>query len=167
MGGLWTGKKPPFVNVGVIRNTNFSKDFKLDLTNVAYLDVEQHQFKNRKLQHGDLILEKSGGSDKQPVGRVILYDNKEGDFSYSNFTAMLRIKDRSVIIPRFLFYVLLYAYLSGETQSMQKQTTGIHNLIMDKYLAIIVPVPPINEQVKIVQTIQIIEDSINKIISNL
>ena len=167
MGGLWTGKKPPYVNVGVIRNTNFSKDFKLDLTNVAYLDVERHQYEKRKLQYGDLILEKSGGSDKQPVGRVILYDNEEGDFSYSNFTSRLRIKDPSVIIPQFLFYALLYAYLNGETQSMQKQTTGIHNLIMDKYLSVSVPVPPINEQNRIVQKIQKIEGKIREISAEL
>jgi type I restriction enzyme S subunit len=24
--GLWKGEKPPFVNVGVIRNTNFTKE---------------------------------------------------------------------------------------------------------------------------------------------
>ena len=28
--GLWKGKKEPFVKVGVIRNANFTKDFKLD-----------------------------------------------------------------------------------------------------------------------------------------
>lgn len=32
--GLWKGKKEPLVNVGVIRNANFTKDFKLDYTNI-------------------------------------------------------------------------------------------------------------------------------------
>ena len=27
--GLWTGKKPPFITIAVIRNTNFTKDCKL------------------------------------------------------------------------------------------------------------------------------------------
>ena len=26
--GLWKGKKEPFIHVGVIRNANFTKDFK-------------------------------------------------------------------------------------------------------------------------------------------
>ena len=38
--GLWTGKKPPFETVFVIRNTNFTKDCKLNLENVAELSVE-------------------------------------------------------------------------------------------------------------------------------
>lgn len=42
--GLWKGKKEPLVNVGVIRNANFTKDFKLDYTNIEYIDVEQRAF---------------------------------------------------------------------------------------------------------------------------
>ena len=46
--GLWTGKKPPFINVAVVRNTNFTKDCKLDMTNIAYLDVDQKQYGKAK-----------------------------------------------------------------------------------------------------------------------
>ena len=74
--GLWKGKKEPLVNVGVIRNANFTKDFKLDYTNIEYIDVEQRAFVQRHLLNGDLIVEKSGGSDNNPVGRAILYEGK-------------------------------------------------------------------------------------------
>ncbi len=67
--GLWKGEKPPFVNVGVFRNTNFTKDGMLDDSDIAYLDVELKKFETRRLVYGDLILEKSGGGPKQPVGR--------------------------------------------------------------------------------------------------
>ena len=80
--GLWKGKKPPFVNVGVIRNANFTKDCKLDYSNIAYLEVEAKQYEKRKLQYGDIIVEKSGGSDNQPVGRTILFEKTEGDYSF-------------------------------------------------------------------------------------
>ena len=167
IGGLWTGKKPPFVRVGVIRNTNFRKDFKLDLTNVAYLDVESKQFAKRQLEYGDLILEKSGGSEKQPVGRTILFDRKESGYSYSNFTAVLRINDKNVITPHFLYYVLLDMYLKGATRHMQKQTTGIHNLIMDKYIALTIPIPPIAEQNRIVKTISDVYNILDEISAEL
>ena len=39
--GLWKGKKPPYVHVGVIRNTNFTKSGFLDDQDIAYLDVEE------------------------------------------------------------------------------------------------------------------------------
>jgi type I restriction enzyme S subunit len=89
--GLWKGEKPPFVNIGVIRNTNFTKDGTLDDSDIAYLDVEAKKLEKRRLQFGDIILEKSGGGPKQPVGRVALFDKTKGDFSFSNFTASLRV----------------------------------------------------------------------------
>lgn len=41
-----------------------------------YLDVEEKQYEKRKLQCGDIIVEKSGGSDNQPVGRTILFEKR-------------------------------------------------------------------------------------------
>ena len=147
--GLWKGKKPPFVNVGVIRNANFTKEFTLNLSNIVYLDVEERQYSTRKLQRGDLIVEKSGGSEKQPVGRTILFD-LEGEYSVSNFTSILRIKDRTLILPTFLYKYLLYIYKEGYTKDMQNATTGIHNILYDKFLSIPVPIISLSEQERIV-----------------
>lgn len=147
--GLWKGKKDPFVRVGVIRNANFTKDITLDFSKIEYLDVEEKQYKNRKLQKGDLIVEKSGGSEKQPVGRTVLF-NSEGEFSVSNFTSILRINNQNEITPEFLYKYLLYIYKEGKTKEMQKATTGIHNIIYDKFLAILIPILSLAEQQQIV-----------------
>ena len=151
--GLWKGKKPPFINVGVIRNANFTKDCKLDYTNIAYLEVESKQYEKRKLQYGDLIVEKSGGSDNQPVGRTILFERKDGEYSFSNFTAVLRIYDGYPVLPKYLNMFLQAMYQTGITKRMQTQTTGIHNLIFDQFLAIPILIPPIAEQTRIINKV--------------
>ena len=148
--GLWKGKKPPFVRVGVIRNANFTKEFTLRFDNVEFLDVEERQFTKRKLQKGDLIVEKSGGSTKQPVGRAVLFEKEDGDFSFSNFTSVLRIKDKKELLYQFLYKYLLFSYKRGDTLTMQKATTGIHNIEFDKFLGIDIPVPSMEEQERIV-----------------
>lgn len=148
--GLWKGKKPPFVKVAVIRNTNFSKDCKLRLQNIEYLDVEEKQYKTRKLFEGDIIIEKSGGSDKQPVGRPILFDIKHGEYSFSNFTSAIRVKEGLKIMPKFLQLCLYNHYLLGATFPLQSATTGIHNLDFKGYLELEVPVPSLLEQGRIV-----------------
>ena len=89
--------------VGVIRNANFTKDFKLDYSNIEYIDVEQRTFAKRHLENGDLIVEKSGGSDNNPVGRTILYEGKSGVFSFSNFTMVLRRLCQNVGTTSFIF----------------------------------------------------------------
>jgi len=148
--GLWTGKKPPFQNVGVIRNTNFTKDGKLDDSDIVYLDVEQSQFAKRKLQYGDIILEKSGGGPKQPVGRVIIFDKKKGDFSFSNFTSVIRIVNPKTVDFTYLHRFLFFSYVSGATETMQSHSTGIRNLKFEDYKAIEIPLPPLPEQQSIV-----------------
>jgi type I restriction enzyme S subunit len=148
--GLWTGKKPPFQKVGVIRNTNFTKDGKLDDTDIVYLDAEQSQFEKRKLQYGDIILEKSGGGPKQPVGRVIVFDKTDGDFSFSNFTSVIRIKNFNEVDFTYLHRFLFFAYVSGATETMQSHSTGIRNLKFDEYKNLEIPLPPLPEQQRIV-----------------
>jgi len=148
--GLWKGKKEPFIPVGVIRNTNFTKDGSLNDSDIAYLDVEAKQFSTRKLEFGDLILEKSGGGPKQPVGRVIPFEKKSGDFSFSNFTSIVRIKDKTILHYSYLHKFLHYLYVTGATETMQRQSTGIRNLQLKEYKLIDVPFPPLPEQKRIV-----------------
>jgi type I restriction enzyme S subunit len=113
--GLWTGKNPPFINVGVIRNTNFHKSGNLNFENIAELDVEVKQFKTRQLKFGDIILEKSGGGPKQPVGRVCIFEKEDGQYSLSNFTSAIRIKNKKELDNKYLHYFLLNLYATGKT----------------------------------------------------
>jgi type I restriction enzyme S subunit len=148
--GLWKGEKDPLKTVGVIRNTNFTKDGTLDDTDIAFIEVEVKKFDKRKLFAGDIILEKSGGGPKQAVGRVVLFDKPEGDYSFSNFTAAIRVKSPDELDAKYLHKFLHWTYLSGVTEGMQSNSTGIRNLDGDKYKAIQVSYPSIGNQRRIV-----------------
>ena len=165
--GLWKGKKEPFVNVGVICNANFTKDFKLDYSNIEYIDVEQRTFAKRHLENGDLIVEKSGGSDNNPVGRTILYEGKSGVFSFSNFTMVLRMRYNDTILSKYLYYCILAKYQTGAMRLMQTQTTGLHNLILDKFLLMSICLPPLYEQRRIIDQIETIFTTLNLIMESL
>ena len=165
--GLWKGKKEPFVKVGVIRNANFTKDFKLDYSKIEYIDVEERAFKKRHLLNGDLIVEKSGGSDNNPVGRAILYEGKDAIFSFSNFTMVLRIHYKDVLSYKYLYYYIMDKYQKGEMRLLQTQTTGLHNLILDKYLDIPLCLPPYQEQQRIINKIEETFGVLDLIMENL
>lgn len=164
--GLWKGKEPPFTEVGVVRNTNFTKDGKLDDSNIAYLDVETKQFDKRKLIYGDIILEKSGGGPKQPVGRVVIFDKNKGKFSFSNFTSAIRIKNSNELDFNFLHRFLFFSYISGITEKMQSHSTGIRNLDTKLYKNIEIPIPPLLEQQRIVKILDSAFESIAKARTN-
>ena len=69
--GLWTGEKGELQKVKVLRNTNFKlNNGKLSYDDVAEIEVETSQLESRTLTYGDIILEKSGGSDTQAIESV-------------------------------------------------------------------------------------------------
>lgn len=162
--GLWTGKKPPYINVGVIRNTNFHKSGNLDLTDIAQLDVEVKQFGTRQLKYGDIVLEKSGGGPNQPVGRVCVFEIKDGLYSLSNFTSAIRVKNPNELSYKYLHYFLKHLYITGETEKIQTHSTGIRNLQLNLYKEFNVPIPPLSIQQKIVEKLDAIFVEIDKVI---
>ena len=145
--GLWSGEKPPFKTVKVIRNTNFTMQGKLNLKDVAVLEVEENKFEKRKLKYGDIILEKSGGSETQAVGRVVLFDLNEEGYSFSNFTSRLRIVVEK-INPIYLHAFLNDIYQKGITFNYQHGMSGLKNLNLKQYLQIQIPLPPLDLQKK-------------------
>ncbi len=133
-------------SIPVIRATNFSKLGGLDLRpeKIVIRAIPERKFTKVLLEKGDLILEKSGGSPDQPVGRVRFFDS-EGQFTFSNFMNRLRPKRESD--SKFLFYALDEFYNSKRVLEFQQQTTGIINLQLSDYLGFgVIPVPPLAEQ---------------------
>lgn len=150
LNGLWKGKKPSYINVKVLRNTNFNNDGTLSFDDVAELPVEQKQFITRKLVAGDILLERSGGGPKQPVGRVVYFGLPDENYSFSNFTTCIRVKKNSPLDSKFLLYYLLCFYNQGKTGELQQRTTGIRNLNFTDYKKTKVPIPLGEEQKTIV-----------------
>lgn len=164
--GLWTGAKAPLTVAPVIRNTNFTLTGKLDLSDVARIEVEEQQLQTRRLQREDIVLEKSGGSDSQAVGRVVLFDLDDDYYSFSNFTARLRVNNEAML-PQYLYQILNYIYQKGWTFAYQSGASGLKNLSMDSYLSFRVPCPPLETQQIIINQIETIEkaekDALEKI----
>jgi type I restriction enzyme S subunit len=111
------------------------------IRSVSARDIEQ-----RSLCNGDLLIEKSGGGEKQPVGAVVLYTGSTLSVC-SNFVARMRLTQG--MNPSFWRYAHHATYsLKVNTKSI-KQTSGIQNLDQQQYLDERAPFPPGEEQVAI------------------
>jgi type I restriction enzyme S subunit len=130
---------------------------------VAYLQVEQKQLNKRQLKPGDIIVERSGGGPKQPVGRVVYFDRENGPFSFSNFTSAIRVRDTAAFDSKFVFYNLLELYQSGQTEDIQRRTTGIRNLDFTAYKErATIPQIPLAEQRKIAAALGVVQRAIEQ-----
>jgi len=114
--------------------------------------IPREQFKRIGLAPDDLLLEKSGGGDTQPVGFVARFVGSENPSICSNFVARLRVKPRHH--PRFVAEVFAAIYDSGLTIPFVKQTTGIQNLDVDAFLSQHWAVPGRGEQERLASCIQ-------------
>ena len=145
--GLWKGERGPLKSAKVLRSTNFAGDALLDFDGVAELEVEARLFADRQLQPGDIIVERSGGGPKQPVGRVSLFMPPDSHAYFSsNFTTALRVRDRTQFDPNYVALFLHALYIHGATETLQRATTGIRNLDWREYLRFEIPVRPLREQ---------------------
>lgn len=150
-------------SVAIIRTANFFNTGKINFEKIVRREVEQSKVAKKKLINGDVIIEKSGGSPTQPVGRVVLFENRDGDtYLCNNFTTILR-PNWNIIDPEYFFYALFDNYLKGKTQRYQNKTTGIINLKLDKYLDSEIPVPEgINDQKRIAHLLGKVEGMIDQ-----
>ncbi len=134
LSGEWGTDDETGEGIPVLRTTNFTNEGVVNYNDVVTRKITKKNINDKFLQKGDIIIEKSGGSDKFPVGRVIYFDGVENTYLFNNFTGLLRVKDREVWYPRYIFYSLYANYKRGGTRSFENKTTGLHNLKTDTYV---------------------------------
>lgn len=104
------------------------------------------------LKDGDILFEKSGGGEKTPVGRAVLYSG-EGGVTCANFIDVVRV-DEQKVLPAYLVFYLAALYDGRLNTKYIKQNTGIQNIKAASYFSEQIPLPPKNEQEEIVQYLQ-------------
>ena len=134
LSGEWGTDDETGEGIPVLRTTNFTNEGVVNYNDVVTRKITKKNINDKFLRKGDIIIEKSGGSDKFPVGRVIYFDGVENTYLFNNFTGLLRVKDREVWYPRYIFYSLYANYKPGGTRSFENKTTGLHNLKTDTYV---------------------------------
>ena len=153
--GEWGEEKRQdgYVLCKVLRNTNFDNRFNLNFDDVAERYIPKEKFKKIKLQTGDVLIEKSGGSPIQPVGRISLIEDSKDNYVFSNFLQCLRI-NKEKCLSKYLFAYLKAIYSLNYMEYLQNQTTGIKNLIMEEYLAMPIVLPSLKIQQEIADEVK-------------
>ena len=124
------------------------KDVSSDL--LTYRLYNSIQIQKYSLQKNDILIEKSGGGEKTPVGRAVLFD-KNYKALFANFMDRIRIDD-SIVLPLFAEYWLWNLYSCRVTPYYINQTIGIQNIDLTFMLAKEkICFPSLDEQQKIAE----------------
>lgn len=148
--------------VKVIRTTNFTNLGRLDLRDVVERNIDLNKHEGKLIKYGDIIIEKSGGSPNQPVGRVVIFEeNNNEKYLCNNFTSILRPTDK--VYSKYALYLLKNLYNKGAVLRFQNKTTGIINLKLNDYLAETeVEIPSLERQKKIADVLDKAQELIDK-----
>jgi type I restriction enzyme S subunit len=148
--------------VRVFRGADFVSSGRLERGGGALRRISPAKLSKLQLKPGDILLEKSGGSPDQPVGRVSYFEGADSRAVASNFLQTLRPKDE--VDSKFLFYLLQHAYACGRVLPFQQQTTGIINFHLRDYLKEEVHAPESrDEQSRIAGLLSAVDEQIHSV----
>ena len=152
IGGLWgepSSGESSEQRVSVVRGTDFPRILSGNYSNIPDRFVSPRELRDRQLMPGDIIMEASGGSKDQPVGRVLfvtgsLIEQLKPPVAPASFCRLLRPGEQPGLCE-YVYSLLRAMYHDGRIEKFQKQSTGLRNLSM-KHLAaerVIWPAPPV------------------------
>lgn len=140
------------IDLPVIRSTEFTNDGIPAVASPALRAFTAADLDRLALKPGDVLIEKSGGTEDRPVGRAIEW-LEESPAIASNFVHVLR-PDATVVVPEVLAAALWQLHRRGGTLPFQTATTNMRNLRMRDYLDLSLPVPPIAEAERLGEAIR-------------
>ena len=125
---LWKGAKPPYVTVGVIRNTNFAQDGSIDDSDIALLTSKQRNLKSGSSYTATSFLKNLRAGPKQLGAASSTFDKRNCDYSFSNLRLRSgRTTQLSSIFDSCTNFSSGHTR-RGVTESMQSRSTASENL---------------------------------------
>ncbi|MGC8881135.1 MAG: restriction endonuclease subunit S, partial [Minisyncoccia bacterium] len=143
-----THQTPTYSENGIkfLSATNVS-GFKLDFENAKHIPIDLHEyFKKRVLPiEDDILLAKNG-----TIGACKIVPKLDYEFSIYVSLALLR-PNKEKIVPKFLLYALQLTSTQEQFKQRTKKHGGVGNLHLLEINEVVVPLPPLEVQQKIVE----------------
>ena len=127
------------VAASVIRGADFPNVWHYDLSTCPRRYHKISNYNSRQLKDGDIVMEISGGTSEQPVGRTVLVTQEmidrfeDGRVICASFCKMIRLK-KDLMSPYFFYYWMHYMYVTRIIDRFQLQSTGIINFKFEAFL---------------------------------
>lgn len=159
------------IEANVIRGTDIPNVRKYDISSCPMRYHKKSNYTSRQLVNGDIVMEISGGTADQPVGRCALITQelidrfKNGNVICASFCKLIRLK-KNIISPYFFYYWLQYLYDTRIIDRFQLQSTGIINFKFEAFLKKgLIMLPPMNIMLQFENYVKYIVQEINMLAS--
>ncbi|EIV8495149.1 restriction endonuclease subunit S [Vibrio vulnificus] len=124
-------------------------DNRIDTSDVKQMNFTPEEQKIYRLEYGDILLNE--GQSKELVGRPAMFKDEVANVCFQN--TLLRFKAHNNISPEYSLLYFRHCLYSGRFQKAVKQTTNMAHLSAARLIPIEFPLPPAEEQIKIVERV--------------
>lgn len=134
-------------NIPCLRTANVQEQ--LELNDLLYVDRSYTKDNSNKIvRENDIIM--STANSRELVGKTSFVHSVTEEMTFGGFVMAIRSK----IEPQYLFYFLRLQFLNGKFMGNSTQTTNIANINSTSLGETETPVPPLDEQKRIVDRIE-------------
>jgi type I restriction enzyme S subunit len=119
---------------------------RLDLSDIHEVELFEGELDRYRLETGDLLVVEGNGTLSQ-LGRAAMWHGQVADCVHQNH--LIRVRPTGVINPRYLEYLWNSPFIAAQVEKVGASTSGLHTLSVSKLRHVVVPVPAITEQLRI------------------
>jgi type I restriction enzyme S subunit len=119
----------------------------LRLNQIEYIGVADNEIEKLLLRRDDLLVVEGNGSADQ-IGRAALWDGSITECVHQNH--LIKVRFGGDVLPRWALTWLLSPAGRHEIQQVSSSTSGLHTLSTGKIGRLLIPVPPLADQHRIV-----------------
>jgi type I restriction enzyme, S subunit len=147
--GLTLGKTydGPLIERPYLRVANV-QDGHLDLNDITTIEVPLDVARRVELRSGDVLMTEGGDLDK--LGRGYIWDGQIADCLHQNHIFAVRCFSHK-LLQKFLAYLTASQYGRDYFEATGKRTTNLASTNSTKVGAFPIPLPPLDEQARIVE----------------
>jgi type I restriction enzyme S subunit len=129
----------------------------LNLKEIHAIELFDGELERYRLRQGDLLVVEGNGSASQ-IGRAAVWDGSIKDAVHQNH--LIRVRPGCLLNERFLSLFWNSPSNRAELARIASSTSGLHTLSVAKLKRIMLPLPPPNQQRRI---IEILEDHLSRL----
>jgi len=138
-------KKMPYLRVANV----YANELRLD--DISEIGVEEKEINRALLQDGDLLVVEGNGSADQ-IGRVAIWDDSISPCLHQNHIIKVRFEPKEV--AEYVLYWLLSESGREQITKVASSTSGLYTLSLSKVSNLPIPLPPLEEQQRIVAEVE-------------
>ncbi|MFC5649022.1 restriction endonuclease subunit S [Paenibacillus solisilvae] len=137
-------------NTPVLRIPNI-KNGGIDFSDLKYTDLSESEREELALEENDLLMIRSNGSSSL-VGRIARISSNAYGFSYAGYLVRLRCA-KSFISINYLLLAFNSKLIRNQIEVPIRTTSGVKNINTNEISKLVFPLPPLEEQKRIVEKV--------------